>query len=394
MIKIKTILIVILVVLTGSIFAQRRQVDTSMTYKSLLPDEKQSLLRNVDVIANMQLNFRSDYTDGEFEEAKYTFEQFRMEIKGYVHENVFFRFRHRYTSPFEPQSIDKIIKGVDFAYLRFDISDKWQLTVGKTYADWGGIEFDLNPIDIYYYSDIIEMADNFLTGAEIWYQSSKNHGFGFQILDSRTATFDELYGDIPGLEAAKIPLAGVVNWRGNFWDGKFSTIWSYSLFSEAKGVGKQYIALGNLFQSGDWYVAYDYKISMEDLDRTGIISGEIPDDLYEYAVQNTLYQSHWTRITYKLSKKWRLSLDAFIDLAYWMDDKDPLKTEDKFRTVYSYIPTVEFYPWDDLNLKFFAGYVGRNYLYSDFAKTRPGLEMKDYSTGKIMIGIISPLHIL
>jgi len=394
MTKIKTSLIVILLVLTGSMFAQRKQTDSTMTYKSTIPDKKQSLLKNVAVIANTQINFRSDYTDGEFDGAKFTFEQFRMEIKGYVHENVFFRFRHRYTSTFEPQSVDKIIKGVDFAYLRFDITDKWQLTVGKTYADWGGIEFDLNPIDIYYYSDIIEMADNFLTGVEIWHQASENHGFGFQILDSRTATFNELYGDVPGLTAAKIPLAAIVNWRGNFWDGKFSTIWSYSIFTEAEGVGKQYIALGNLYQSGDWYVAYDFKISMEDLDRTGIVSSEIPDDLYPYAVQNTLYQSHWTRINYKLSKKWRLSLDAFIDLAYWTDDLDPLQTEDKFRTVYSYIPTVEFYPWDNLNLKFFAGYVGRNFVYSDYAKTRPGLEKKDYSTGKLMIGIISPLHIL
>ncbi len=385
---------IIMILVTSTLFAQRRQSDSTMTYKNILPEEKQSLLKNVDIIANTQMNFRSDYTNGEFIGAKYTFEQFRMEVKGYIHENIFFRFRHRYTSTFEPQSIDKIIKGVDFAYLRFDLSDKWQLTVGKTYADWGGIEFDLNPIDIYLYSDIIEMADNFLTGAEIWYQASDNHGFGFQVLDSRTASFDELYGSIPGLTAAKIPLAMVVNWRGNFWDGKFSTIWSYSLFTEAEGVGKNYIALGNLFQSGNWYVAYDYKISMEELDRTGIISNEIPDSLYKFAVQNTLYQSHWLRVTYKLSEKWRLSLDAFVDFADWTDDLDPLKTENRFRTVYTYIPTIEFYPWNDINLKFFFGYIGRDYQYSNFAKTRPGLELKDYSTGKLMIGIISPLRIL
>ncbi len=393
--KIKNLLLLVLLTLTaGVVFGQRRQADTTSTYKTILPTEKQALLKNIDVIANTQMNFRADYQDGEFLGAKYTFEQFRMEIKGYIAKNVFFRFRHRYTSSFEPQSIDKIIKGVDFAYLRFDLSDKWQLTIGKTYADWGGIEFDLNPIDIYHYSDIIEMADNFLTGAEIWYQASKSHGFGFQILDSRTASFDELYGSVPGIEPAKVPLAAVVNWRGSFFGGKFSTIWSYSLFTEAEGIGKNYIALGNLFQSGNWYIAYDYKISMEQLDRTGIISDEIPDSLYSFAVENTLYQSHWLRISYKLSDKWKLSLDAFVDYADWKDDLDPLKTEDSFRTVYSFIPTIEYYPWDDINLKFFLGYVGREYKYSDFAKTRPGLKLKDYSTGKLMLGIISPLNIL
>ena len=42
---------------------------------------------------------------------------------------IYFRFRHRYTSSFEPQSIDKIIKGVDFAYVTFTLSDKVQLTI-------------------------------------------------------------------------------------------------------------------------------------------------------------------------------------------------------------------------------------------------------------------------
>ena len=109
------------------------------------------------------------------------------------------------------------------AYVRFDLSDKWQLSVGKMCADWGGIEFDLNPIDIYEYSDIIEMADNFLTGAGVYYQANDNHGFAFQLLDSRTGTFEELYDTVPDVKASKVPLALVFNWRGNFFDGKFMT---------------------------------------------------------------------------------------------------------------------------------------------------------------------------
>ena len=392
--KTKILVIAFVLAFAGSAHAQHRQTDTTSYYRSIIPVEKQSLMKNIDIIANMQLAFRNDFMDGEYLGSKFKFEQFRMEIKGYVHEKIFFRFRHRYTSSFEPQSIDKIIKGVDFAYLRFDLADKWQLTMGKTYADWGGIEFDLNPIDIYEYSDIIEMADNFLTGVGAYYQVAKNHGLSLQLLNSRTSTFEDLYDTVPDVQPSKVPLAIVLNWRGKLWDGKVSTIWSYSLFTEAKGIGKNYIALGNLFQSKKWYIAYDYKISIEGLDRTGIISNEIPDNLYNYAVRNTLYRSHWTRITYKLNSRWHLSLDAFVDMADWRDDLDPLKNENRFRTVYSYIPTLEFFPWKELNLKFFVGYVGRHYRYSDYAKNRPGLELQDYNTGRAMIGIITPLHIL
>jgi hypothetical protein len=383
--------IILLFFVVGIAQGQLRQADTSSVYRSLIPQEKQELLKNVDIIANMQLGMRNDFQDGEHLESKFKFEQFRLEIKGYVHKNIFFRFRHRYTSTFEPQSIDKIIKGIDFAYLRFDLSDKVQLTVGKTFADWGGIEFDMNPIDIYEYSDIIEMADNFLTGVGLYYQAFDNHGFSFQILDSRTQSFEELYQGHPGLEGSEFPLAAVINWRGSFWDGKYTTLWSYSLFNEAKNTFKNYIALGNQLKLDKLTLAYDYKWSKEGLDRTGIISSDVPDDLYPYALENTQYCSHWLKADYRFTEKWQMSFVGFVDKAKWMDDIDPLKTTDDWRTAYGVIPTIEFFPWNDINLKFFAGYVGRFYNYSDYAKSRAGVE--DFTTGRIVFGIISPLHI-
>lgn len=375
-------------------YGQEKQTTRLDSSRSIISTEKQHLLQNVDIIANMNYNFRSDFLNDEFLGSKFRFEQFRLEIKGYVSDKVYFRFRHRYTSSFEPQEMDKIIKGVDFAYIRVDLSDRSQLMIGKMYADWGGWEFDLNPIVIYEYSDIIEYADNFLSGISFYHQATKDHGFSIQVLNSRTADFETLYDTVPDVTASKVPLAGVVNWRGSFFEGKVKTLWSYSLFSEAQDVFKNYVALGTQYDSDKFYMAYDYKISSEDLDRTGIISDEIPDNLYNYSVRNTLYQSHWTRITYKFSDKWHISLDAFIDLADWNDDLDPMKTEDRFRTVYSYIPTIEYFPWEKIDLKFFAGVVQRHFVYSDYAKNRPGLELRDHDKTRIMVGFISPLLIL
>ncbi len=371
--------------------AQLRQADTSSVYRSIIPQEKQELLKNIDMIANIQMGYRSDWQDGDHIQSNFRIDQFRLEIKGYVTKKLFFRFRHRYTSSFEPQTIDKIIKGVDFAYLRFDLSDKVQLTIGKTFADWGGIEFDMNPIDIYEYSDIIEQADNFLTGVGIYYQAFDNHGFSFQILNSRTQSFEELYQGHPGLEGSEFPLAAVINWRGSFLDGKFTTLWSYSLFNEAKDTFKNYIALGNQLKLDKLTIAYDFKWSKEDLDRTGIISRDVPDDLYPYALENTQYTSHWLKVDYRFIEKWQVSFVGFVDNAKWLDDIDPLKTTDDWRTGYGVIPTIEFFPWNDINLKFFLGYVGRFYDYSDYAKSRVGVE--DFNTSRFMVGIISPLHI-
>jgi hypothetical protein len=139
-------------------------------------------------------------------------------------------------------------------------------------------------------------------------------------------------------------------------------------------------------------VAYDFKWSVEDLDRTGIVSATVPDALYPWALENTSYIGHWAHIHYTVNEKFNLALFGMMDVANWKDDNlDPLKTDDHIRTAWGYIPTVEYYPWNDLNLRFFANVVGRVYKYSDYAKTRFGAV--DYSTARFTVGFVSPLGI-
>ena len=385
----------------GTGFAQLKQADTSTTYRSLIPEDKQKRLSNFDLIFNQQFDFRNDFLNDEYVGSKFKFEQFRLEIRGWVSKKVFFRFRHRYTSTFEPQTVDKIIKGVDMAYINIKLgnNNKWEIIAGKMCVDWGGIEFDLNPIDIYAYSDIIEQADNFLSGVGTKYFVNPSNYIGLQIYNSRTQTYDEIYGNDSiiggaGIEASKAPLGGVITWRGSLWNGLINTLWSYSLTNEASGMFKNYAAFGQQLNLKKLTFAYDFKISSEDLDRTGIISKEIPRDQYGYVLRNTLYTSHWIRLDWEFATKWHLCFDGFIDCAKWLDDEDPDKEAygNKIKTSYGYIPTVEFYPWDDVPLKFFAGYIGRIYNYSDYTKLK--IDVADYTTGRVMIGLISPLKVL
>lgn len=398
--KIKYLMIPLLLFgITWSGFSQYRQTETKPEYKSLIPEEKQKRLKNIDFIANMQFAFRNDFRDGDYMSSQFKMEQFRMEIKGWVTDKVYFRFRHRYTSPFEPQSMDKIIKGVDMAFISLKLgnNDKWELMAGKFCVDWGGIEFDLNPIDIYEYSDIIEQADNFLSGVGVKYFVNSDNYIGLQIYNSRTQTYDELYGNdsiigSAGITASKAPLGGVITWRGSLWDGLVSTLWSYSLTNEASGMFKNYVAFGQQLNLNKFKLAYDFKISSEDLDRTGIISNEIPRNEYGYVLQNTMYWSHWIHADWEFVPKWHVVFVGFVDRAKWLDNEDPEKYTNDIRTAYGFIPTVEYYPWDNINLRFFVGWVGRVYKYSDYTKSKIGV--KDYNTGRFMVGLISPLKFL
>ena len=78
-------------------------------------------------------------------------------------------------------------------------------------------------------------------------------------------------------------------------------------------------------------IEYDYKISMEDLDRTTIVSETVPDNLYPYALRETVYIGHWLHLYYRVNPKINLAFVAMLDIAKYKDDIDPLKTSDDIR---------------------------------------------------------------
>jgi hypothetical protein len=396
-IRIKYLVLFLLCFAPALVWAQKqeRQVGDTTYYPTLIPEAKQGLLKNVSVIANMNFALRNEFQDGDYMKTRFRNEQFRLEIRGQVTQKVYFRFRDRYTRAQTSESVDNLSRSVDLAYLRFDLSEKVSISAGKMCADWGAWEFDWNPIDIYEYSDIVEYADNFLTGAGISYTPSTRNQWTFQVLDSRTKSFDELYGTQPNFTESKAPLAFVANWRGSLFDGKVKTIWSYSIFNEAQNANMNYIALGNELNLGKFRFIYDFKWSDEQLDRTGVVSQTVPDNLYPYALANTRYIGHWVNVRYMITPKLHLTCVGMMDIAQWRNSfNDPENTagEQHIRTAWGYIPAVEYYPWEDVNLKFFANWVGRVYKYSDYAKDRFGVS--DYNTGRFTVGFITPLGIL
>lgn len=382
-------LIVVLLLYITQAAAQHKQgaADTSL-YTPLIPVSKQSLLNNVDLIANMRFGFRNEFDKGAYQDSRFVNEQFRLEIKGKVSDKLFFRFRDRYTRDPETQSVDNISRSTDLAFVRFDPNEKWKIYAGKLCADWGGYEFDANPIDIYEYSDIIEYADNFLSGAGVGFLPTPSNEFTFQLLNSRTKTFKELYDTIPGISEAKFPFAAVLSWRGKFWDDRFQTIWSYSLFKEATHTYMNYFAFGNQLQLKRFRLQYDFKLSLENLDRKLLVSGWTPD---HKPAQDVKYMSHWLSADLQVSRLVHLAFTGMVDLAYWNGNPDPAKDK-HLRTAWGYIPGVEVYPLKRVNLKVYGNMVGRIYRYTDYARSALGLVNDD--TYRFTVGIVTPLQVL
>jgi nicotinamide mononucleotide adenylyltransferase len=363
----------------------------------LITATKADLLNNVDVIVNTQVALNNYFKDGKYSSSQFAVNQFRLEIKGKIFKDkVYFRFRDRYTKDPETQSVDHISSSTDLAFVGYNLSDRTSITVGKMCAAWGGYEFDMNPIDIYEYNDIVENADNFLTGVQFTWMASPDHTLSAQILNSRTKTYTELYENVPEMEEAKFPAAYVASWNGSFLEGKFQTLWSFSVFQEAnkndKPVNMYYTAIGNQFRSKNWLLQYDFKWSSEELDRTGVVSSLIPENVLGHAAQHVDYKEHWLRIVYSANQQWKLSAIGMVSNARWKDITDQTASSKTLRTSWGVIPSVEFYPIENYNLKFFATYVGRYLKYNSYSKTTLG--QTNNNPSRFMIGIISPLLIL
>ena len=139
------IYILAFLLLPSALMAQvkERQAGDTTYYKTLIPEAKQGLLKNMSMIANMRFAERNEFVDGEHTKSRFTNEQFRLEIKGKVHDKVYFRFRDRYTRAQTSESVDGISRSTDLAFIRVDVNNKFSIAAGKLCADWGAIRIRL-----------------------------------------------------------------------------------------------------------------------------------------------------------------------------------------------------------------------------------------------------------
>lgn len=359
----------------------------------LIPTSKLSLLKDIDVIFNTRLAFDNYFVDNEHVNSLFSVNQFRFEVKGKIHDKVFFRFRNRYTKIADPNTVDNLSRAVDMAYLTIDVAPLTKLSFGKMIGDWGGYELLTNPIEILSYNTINNYGENFLVGASLLYalEDHKNK-FNFQVLNSRTKTFQEQYGTSvpPDIKATETSLAGVGNWKGCFFDGKLETTYSYGYFMDAENASRNLISLGNKFKNKKWLLYYDFQFSKEDLDQKCVVSNIIKSK-YPYTAEDVAYVENWIRAEYQIQPKVNLLLTVMNSNVYWNGNPDPNKS-DRLLTSYGIIPTVEYSPFTDFNMKFFVGYIFKKNNYSAYAQN--SFNAVNGTTGQLSFGIIAPLLVL
>ena len=328
---------------------------------------------------NMNGSFDAQDQDG-FQGAKFNMRQLRIEAKGNINDWLSYRWRQRLNRPNNGgDNIDNLPTSIDIAGIGVKLNDKWSIFAGKQCAAYGGIEFDLNPIEIYEYSDMIENMSNFMSGLNIGYDFAAGQQLNFQVLNSLNGSFESTYGDVD-VEPTKVPLVYTLNWNGNFND-VFKTRWSASIMNQGKDEKMTYFALGNELSLGKFGMFLDFMYSKEDIDRKRIITGMLGGGA---SVPGAEYMSVVTKLNYRFTPNWNVFVKGMYETAS-LDKKVGEFADGKYRTSLGYFAGLEYYPIENSNLHFFLTYVGRKYNYTDMAKK---LGLKDYDTNRVSVGFI------
>ena len=334
---------------------------------------------------HMQATFNGTFTDGSLEQAAFKMNQLRLEARGDINDWLSYRWRQRLNSSNTPHALDNLPSSIDYAMISVRLTDKFTTLIGKQAAAYGGFEYDLDPIEIYQYSDMIDyMLFDFMTGITFSYQVNPTQEIALQVVNSRTASMKDIYGQLPaGIEESKAPLAYSVNWNGNFFNNTFRTRWSYSLLCQAKKYNNHFYALGNELDLGKFSMYLDFYLSDEELDNRGIVStlSRIQGD--QPCVKNTRYESWVTKLNYRFRPKWNIFVKGMYENASVYKYADQL-SKGKYRTAYGYFGGIEYYPMTE-NLRFFASYIGRSYHFTNKAKQ---LGAENYSTSTLSIGLM------
>lgn len=341
---------------------------------------------------NVYFNYASSFQeayDGNDWGSSFKNKQARLEIKGSFGK-LSYRFRHRLNKANGAQGEDNFAKATDILSVGYQVTDKLGITGGKMCQNWGGFEFDENPMYIYQYSDMVDNMDNFMAGVNFAFKPVESQEFNLNITNAYNNKLAQEYGadlkvmkengKTEAVEAAKHPLTYIFLWNGNFFGDKLQTRWSVGTQTQAKDQSSQMVMLGQKLNlpTLQWY--FDYMGAFDDVDRLGIATSDLSafrgKGNVRYGKVN--YNSFITKVNWQFVPQWNLMLKGMYETAS-VSKIEELKN---YRKSFGYFASLEYYPVKSQDCRLFLSYIGRNYKFTDKSK------LADYNTSRIELGFM------
>ena len=346
---------------------------------------------NPDVSAHMNLEFYTSaaayFTEGSFDEAAFKINRVRLEILGSFSKDFSWHFRQSFNKYSNPHALDNLSSSIEYAYVNWKPSDKFNLTIGKQFVAMGGYEYYLNSNKIREFSEFNDYVAAYQAGLSAAFNFSPTQELVLQVTNFRSGEDEDMYvyGRPEGIAKAKVPVLATLNWNGLFADKSIHLRYAASWGQQAKGKNILYLTAGNIYEKGPIVAYLDVMYSRQGLDNHCSIS-DMQGALVENPVtaQNTEYLAIIADFDYRFHPHW----NAYIKGAY--ETAGVYKANGHFekglyRTTWNLQGCVEFFPMDNSELMIFGHVLHKGHKLTDRARAM-GAVAPD--TQRISVGLV------
>ena len=344
---------------------------------------------------NFHINFASslmaeDGKHGEWD-TRFICRDLRLDIKGDITPRVFYRLRHQFNMSQTAKGLDRFAKATDIMMVGYRSSSKVEIAAGKLCQIWGGFEYDQNPMEIYRYSDMVEMMDIFMAGAMVSYHPTPSHEIALQVTNSYNDTFNEEQGDDPHvlndinaqperLIRSRAPLTYILNWNGNLFNDQLQTRWAWGIQTQAKHKYSRMWTLGQQLNLPNYQLYFDYYGEWDDVDRLHYATIDLLDHFTSGSFHMGKVHSHTlvAKMNWQFAPKWNLMLKG----TYETTSVARMQELHNYRKSIGYLGSIEYWPVPKNDFRIFLAYLGHTYNFNKYSN------LDDCSTNRVELGFM------
>lgn len=309
------------------------------------------------VVLELETSTNAEFSDGEFQQMNFKMNRLRVGFQGGLGDNLSYHFRTTFHKSYDKYSLDNISKAVELAKLMYTPNEQWDFAAGKMFVVHGGYEDYVNVLQVREFSDFNNNIEVYQTGVQGTYHTDSDQHFTLQIVNNRSESHGELYTyPLPdGIEAAKIPLMGTLNWDGYFADRTVRFLYSTSVSHIAQNKYMYYLTMGNIYEKGPVLAYLDIMYARADVDKhqriTSLGGGLLP------VAQNVEYLTFIADYEYQFAPKWNAYVKGAYEVGNVLKDNGIYK-KGHYLTTWNAQACLEWFPMTkEKGLKVYLHYV-------------------------------------
>lgn len=346
---------------------------------------------NPNLSAHMNLEFYTSgaayFTDGNLDEAAFKLNRVRLEILGSFTKDFSYHFRQSFNKYSNPHSLDNLSSSIEYAYMNWKMSDRFNLTVGKQFLSLGGYEYYVNAIKVREFSEFNDNVPAYQAGVTGTFNFSPTQELVLQVLNNRNGEDNDtyVYGLPAGVNKTKIPIITTLNWNGLFVDKALQLRYAAAWGQLAEGKNIYYLTAGNVYEKGPVIAYIDVMFSREGLDSKGIISDlQGPAVVTPATAENAEYFSTIANFDYRIHPNWNVYVKGAYETAS-VYKANGIFEKGLYRTTWNAQACVEYFPMRNRELLIFAHMLYKGHHLTDRAKA---LGAVSPDTQRFSIGLV------